>query len=1797
MLTLSGRRPVHRASGWRSVIVGVAALVVSTSALTLTTLGATEQPAEARPATGGVGRFGGAIDWVEWGTASQPLPNTGFTGTTTRSIGGQQLTVSCSTSNIVTSAGVLEAYRPGTWTGDALDDMYNIGGTGGANQLVNALSNRTFGATVAFDYTCAATLDGAPVPLAGLVFADAEQNLGPEYVAATAPAGSTFRVIDRFRNCGQSVLANLSTANRLQLTTTGNCQTGPAAVAFIEGATSARVDMRGARKSAVALGVVIAVDHGDAPESYGDAAHLVSYSFTGGEVPVGVATRVSDPAFTLGTAAAPRRLGGTVDPDGEPQYSADATGDDALGSDGFGPADDEDGLLSPASVTGVVGAPYAVSVDCRSAGDALAGWIDWNGDGDFLDAGERSQTSTCAAGGEPTVVTWPAIPGDVVGQPVGTTTVLRLRTALDPSGIAQPTGLARSGEVEDHAVTLDVGPGVEVVKQLPDRADPADQFRVSLQTGTGTPVADATTAGTATSATTGPRIVDDGVAYQVTESIVAGPRTLASYDTSIACTDANTGTPVAVTGSRPTWTLPPLPADARVVCTITNDGYDPAISLEKTATLADADGDGLADVGETISYAFVVTNTGDVPVTAVTVDDPSAGRVTCSPTTLPVGGTSVCRAVDDHVVTQADVDAGSITNTATAGAAGPDGNAVTSTPDSTEVLADQSPSLTVEKSAALNDRDGDDLADVGETVSYSFVVTNTGTTTLTDVGVTDDLAGPVTCAQTTLAPGRSTTCRADTAYVVTEADLYAGSVDNSATAQGTPPTGPAVDSEPDTTSTATAEPAPSVAIDKFADWDDTDTDGAIDVGETIAYSFLVTNTGDVTLTGIAVDDDLVGPVTCADTTLAPGAQTRCAADDVYVVTQADIDSPESAVVNTATASGTPAEGGPVTSAPDSTTTPGSPDPQVRLVKTAEVDPASHRGALEVDDTITYAFTVTNVGNVTLTEVGVDDPTLGTVTCLDTTLAPGEATTCTAPTRTVTQGEFDAGDPLVNTASATGTAPDDTVVDDEDSVTLVVAPASPALAIVKVATVGDTDADGTLEVGETIDFTFTVTNTGDVTIDDVTVDDPLAGPVTCTPTSLAPTEEATCSADDPYVVSQDDVDAGRVVNTATASATPSRPGGDIVSEPDSTTTLIDAVPALELVKTATLDDSNGSGTADAGEQVAYAFTVTNTGPLTLVDVAVADPSLGSVACTPTRLAPGESARCTADSTRTVTQADVDAGLALTNTATATGFSRGGTEASDDDTARVPVAEPEPGIGFDKRADLADTDGDGTADVGEVISYTFVVTNTGNVTLDDVGVDDPSLAAPVICPRTTLAPTESVTCTTSSTRTVTQADVDAGDPLTNRATATGTPPSGPAVSGSDTASTPVTTAAASLELTKVASLSDEDGDGAIDVGETITYLFRVENTGNVTLGGLTVGDAMLGAITCDVTELAPGTATTCTAGRAYVVTQADVDAGSVRNTAVVTATGPQRALVTDADTIVTPSAPSPGLTLDKTAALADADADGLADPGESITYGFTVTNTGNTTLTGVAVADPALGTVTCARTTLAPGEQTTCAGPARVVGQDDLEAQRPVTNTATATATAPGGASVGDTGTASLPIAPAMPALEVEKEGDLRGDRVLDAGDTIAYRFTVTNSGDVTITDVRIRDPRLRGGRVLCETTSLAPGGSTTCRATYEVTAADARRGRVRNVARAEGDRPDGGMVTSEPSQAVVVSRAGEDDSDDDPEVSPDDASPGQGDQSGGDDLLPSTGGPLAGVIVLGPLLIGAGLWLLRRSRAT
>jgi uncharacterized repeat protein (TIGR01451 family) len=463
--------------------------------------------------------------------------------------------------------------------------------------------------------------------------------------------------------------------------------------------------------------------------------------------------------------------------------------------------------------------------------------------------------------------------------------------------------------------------------------------------------------------------------------------------------------------------------------------------------------------------------------------------------------------------------------------------------------------------------------------------------------------------------------------------------------------------------------------------------------------------------------------------------------------------------------------------------------------------------------------------------------------------------------------------------------------------------------------------------------------------------------------------------------------------------------------------IENLSALNLVKQ--IDRSTAQPAAYVeGADIPYQFILTNTQGLLLTNPAVSDPLIPGVNC-PSTLGSilGGSVICTG--THRVTAIEAVNGN-LVNTATATANNTLVLSVtSNASSVTAPIATPAPSLSLRKVGTLTDANGNGKADVGERIAYSFIATNTGNVTLDPVAVTDPRVTG--ITPATArIGPNGGTQTFTSTAYTVTQADVDAGAPIVNVATVTGRTLAGQAApTATSTVSTPVNGAGA-ITLTKDAVLTGGSGAGA-----TVTYTLKATNSGNVPLTGVTIADPLAGLSAMTYTW--PGTAGTLAAGASvtatatYSVKQSDVDAGQVANTA--TARG------TTSGGVVAQSAASRTVTLARTASLdftKTASPSNVVAAGSVVTYGFLVRNTGTTTLTGVGVSDPRAGvsalTYTWPQTagTLAPGQVATATATYTATAADVQAGS--IVNTATATATTSAGATLTRTATATVTAVP-------------------------------------------------------------------------------------------------------------------------------------------------------------------------------
>lgn len=594
-------------------------------------------------------------------------------------------------------------------------------------------------------------------------------------------------------------------------------------------------------------------------------------------------------------------------------------------------------------------------------------------------------------------------------------------------------------------------------------------------------------------------------------------------------------------------------------------------------------------------------------------------------------------------------------------------------------------------------------------------------------------------------------------------------------------------------------------------------------------------------------------------------------------------------------------------------------------------------------------------------------------------------------------EVEVADPAFPDETLTGRATDTDAVD--------------RITLTKTAALSDA---ATPWPGDTVTYTFVAVNTGGGAFTDVEFTDAMPGLSDVVvewpslPGYLAAGEQVTGTAT--YTLTQQDLDAGTLTNTATVSGESA--GGRTATAQAVEEVPLPGAPGIRLTKTGSLRDP---GSIAAGDVIDYRFEVENTGNVTLTDVllldrldgvsAVAFDAVAGVAAEDGALAPGESV--VAHATYVLTQEDVDRGR-VDNTATATATAAGGESPSSIDSVSVPLAA-KAALSLEKSGRFA---GEGPAAAGDLVDFRFEIENSGDVTVHDVAISDElDGLSDVVFERWpgadgVLEPGQSVVAT--ATYRLTQEDIDRGQ-VDNTATVDGEAPSGDDVVTLDSVSVPLQ-AAPAVTLSKAGSVQP---DGAPFAGDEVEYTFVVQNTGNVTVTDLEIDDRLPGLSPvrfdgwpAEAGELAPGQSVTATA--VYALRQGDIDAGSVTNTATVTALGLRGGIARDDDAAAVALAPAPRLELLKTAELTDADGDGVANPGETIAYVFRIANTGNVTIQDVRVQD-AMVTGVGSVDVLAPGETATVRSAAYAVTVADAETGV-IRNVATSVGLAPDGAEV-------------------------------------------------------------------------------------------------------------------------------------------------------------------------------------------
>jgi large repetitive protein len=1113
-------------------------------------------------------------------------------------------------------------------------------------------------------------------------------------------------------------------------------------------------------------------------------------------------------------------------------------------------------------------------------------------------------------------------------------------------------------------------------------------------------------------------------------------------------------------------------------------------------------------------YRFTIENTGDVPLTNLTVTDDNVGPGTCAAFFAGIASLPVADANDDdHIVTcvigSFALAGPTVTNIASAHAEY-NGEPVDSNQSSAEYAV---PALTLDKTAAQST-----FTTAGETLNYSYLVTNSGAAILDGpITVADDKA-TVTCpALSTIGdldnffdPGEAITCTAS--YLTTGGDVSNAFVTNTATA-----TADGVNSNADSVTVPLSTSA-DVSIVKTLI-----TAGPFTAGQSIQYTLLVANAGPSTATAVQVTDTPANltitnvsgggcvALPCTIPLLAPGA-------DATITVTATITA-AGAFDNAATVDANEPDPDPT----DNTDNTGNGGTAAASADVSIVKTLITAGPFTGGQSIQYTLFVANAGPSAATSIQVTDtPSNLSITnvsgggcvalpCTIASLASGANTTITVTATITAAGAFD------NTATANGAETDPNPTNNTDNT----GNNGTAAASADVSIVKSLITAGPFTIGQTIQYTLFVANAGPSTATSVQVTDTPSNlsitnvsgggcvALPCTIASLA------SGANTPITVTATITAAGAFDNTAAANGVESDP--NTANNTDSTGNGGTAAASADVSIVKTLLTA---GPFNVGQSIQYTLFVANAGPSTATSIQVTDTPAnltitnvsggGCVAlpCTIASLASG------ANTTITVT-ATIDATGAFDNTATANGAEPDPNTANNTDSTGNNGSTASADVGVVKTLITA-----GPFTVGDSIQYTLFVTNAGPSTATSIQVTDTPTnltitnvsgggCAALPCSIASLASGANTTITVTATINVAgtfdnAAAVDAVETDTNPSNDTDT-------SGNNG------TAAASADVSIVKTLITA---GPFTIGQSIQYTLFVANAGPSTATSVQVTDTpsnltitnvsggACAALPCTIASLASGANTTIT------VTATIDAAGAFDNAASANGAepDPDPSDNTDDKGNNGTAAPSADVSIVKTL-----NPTGPYSAGQAITYTLFVANAGPSTATSIQVTDtPSNLTITnvsgggcaalpCTIASLASGANVVITVTATINASGAFD------NTATAVGVEADPNLANNTdNTGNAGVTGVSADLSIVKTLTTAGPFTI--GQPVTYTLLVANAGPSTATSIQVTDTPANltitnvsgaGCAALpCTIPSLASGANVVITVTATITAAGA-----------------------------------------------------------------------------------------------
>ncbi len=1085
-------------------------------------------------------------------------------------------------------------------------------------------------------------------------------------------------------------------------------------------------------------------------------------------------------------------------------------------------------------------------------------------------------------------------------------------------------------------------------------------------------------------------------------------------------------------------------ANVTFTVTVTNNGPDTAVAT----TVTDALPAGLAFVSATPSVGTYASGTG-----LWTVGDLANGAS---------ANLAIVATVTDHAL---------VTNTATGATTTFDSNA-TNDADSAGVNA-------LDADLAVTKSVDNATPNVGDNVTFTIALTNTGPDDAQAVTVNDPLPTGLTFVSAT--PSRGTYTAGTGVWSVGPLVNASGAT---LTIVATVATPNAVTNTATVTST-TFDPASANNTDDAgvnalnADVAVTNTvnNATPNVGDNVTFTVTVTNNGPDGAAGVSVADLLPPGFTFVSSNPTTGTyndatgewtigalangQTQTLEIVATVTTAAPLNT-------TATVSTTTFD----TNATNDTADAGVDAPAADLAISKSVD----NTAANVGQNVVFTLQVTNNGPDAAQAITVNDTLPAGLTYVSDNgagtydngtgvwtvgnLANG-ATRSLQITATVSSAAA-----ITNVATVDSPTFDPSAANNTDAASLDAPNTDPTVAIAV--------SDATPALNSPVTYTITVTNNGPDGATGVNVTDLLptgltyisdnAGGAYNSTTGVWTVGNLASGASQVIEVVARVTDTAPVTNTATVAST-----SFDTNLSNNTANVVVDVPEADLVITKTVDDA----TPDLNGVVRFTVSVTNNGPNTAAGVVVSDalpagltlvssnPSVGTYSggfWTVGNLASGATETLAIDARVTTASAVTNVAIGASSTFEAN---------PGDESADAQVDVPNADVAVTKTVDNA------APRLGDNVTFRVTVTNNGTDVARGIIVTDAlptglTFVAAAPSAGAFVAPLWSVgNLATGASQTLDiVARVDSPALITNTATVTSTTFDG--VATNDSAQAQVDVAEADLRVEKTVS------DASPSLGTNVTFTVRVTNDGPNTATAVSVNDAIPAGLTLvsatasvgtysggvwSFPSLATGATETLT-----IVTRVDTLSG-VTNTATAGAAEHDVNLTNN-----TGQASVAGVMADLVVTKTVNDATPPA--GGNVTFTVGIRNDGPDTANGVEIADalpagltlvsatPSVGTYAAGNWTIGSLANGATANLAIVA---TVTTNAPVTNTATATSTTFDPDTLNNVATAGVNVLDAD--LQITKTVD---NATPDVNDTVTFTITARNNGADTAAAVSITD---------------------------------------------------------------------------------------------------------------------------------